>query len=132
MPATFPITVATMSEDQTVFPIIKPGFAGPYHTSSTTRYLVSTKGGNSDTGQATGIVFKSTDTGQTWVETDPTHAPSMSNSPKSSTEISSCLDLDGVRIWVVFINAAGNLAIMPFSTATDLWGAMVEGPTPAI
>lgn len=124
MSVTFPILALDGAN-----PIPKPGFGGPYATSVTIRYLLTTI----DTGMGVvATMLKSTDTGATWAEVDAANAVQLyaNTVGGGATMAVSCLDSDGHTIHVVFQNEAGNLSIIPFSTATDLWGSAIAGPMP--
>jgi hypothetical protein len=125
MAATFPITV-----DAGAAPFSKPQFTGPYATSPTTRYLISNIVNGSV--QFTGQMYKSTDSGQTWSQVDTANSPILFTGQFSHGQhaITSCADLDGVSIRVVYLDPTKHLSTALFNTTTDTWGVSTQGPIP--
>lgn len=93
-----------------------PGRAGPFPTSSTTRYAIM-QGNNPSQGGAQSLrAAKSTDNGVTWNVFDDADAP-LSSSVYTA-------EIIGGVIWCVFLDVAQALKACPFTPGADTWGTV--------
>jgi len=71
-------------------------------------------------------MYKSTDDGTTWIEKDPSNAPSTYKTGGFS-RFRSDTQQDGATLYVGYIETGGTLNIIAFSSTTDTWGTIISG-----